>query len=351
MKSLSKTLLMTSFLLLSACNFGSKESSSQAIIPSSSKYESARKDYVKADGADLLDSEGNKFLLRGTNLGSYYLHERWMALTDSPDMLYTVNKLTERFDRDAAFELLDIYQTNFWTSEDFDAVQALGLNCLRFPISYMDVFDCDFDLMRSDNPTAEELLNMTLTLRKDHLLKMDKFIVEAEKLSPRQVRFAGKNIHDILEMDVDEAISFFSANGQASIARRIKPLQDVGLGYIKLGQPSSTLSGGENQRVKLAYYLASEKTQPTLFIFDEPTTGLHFHDISILLRAFQALIDHGHTIVIIEHNMEVIKCADHIIDLGPEGGDLGGQIVAQGTPEQVAQCPGSHTAKFLREKL
>lgn len=181
MKSLSKTLLMTSFLLLSACNFGSKESSSQAIIPSSSKHESARKDYVKADGADLLDSEGNKFLLRGTNLGSYYLHERWMALTDSPDMLYTVNKLTERFDRDAAFELLDIYQTNFWTSEDFDAVQALGLNCLRFPISYMDVFDCDFDLMRSDNPTAEELLNMTLTLRKDHLLKMDKFIVEAEK--------------------------------------------------------------------------------------------------------------------------------------------------------------------------
>ena len=181
MKSLSKTLLMTSFLLLSACNFGSKESSSQAIIPSSSKYESARKDYVKADGADLLDSEGNKFLLRGTNLGGYYLHERWMALTDSPDMLYTVNKLTERFDRDAAFELLDIYQTNFWTSEDFDAVQALGLNCLRFPISYMDVFDCDFDLMRSDNPTAEELLNMTLTLRKDHLLKMDKFIVEAEK--------------------------------------------------------------------------------------------------------------------------------------------------------------------------
>ena len=181
MKSLSKTLLMTSFLLLSACNFGSKESSSQAIIPSSSKYESARKDYVKADGADLLDSEGNKFLLRGTNLGSYYLHERWMALTDSPDMLYTVNKLTERFDRDAAFELLDIYQTNFWTSEDFDAVQALGLNCLRLPISYMDVFDCDFDLMRSDNPTAEELLNMTLTLRKDHLLKMDKFIVEAEK--------------------------------------------------------------------------------------------------------------------------------------------------------------------------
>ena len=181
MKSLSKTLLMTSFLLLSACNFGSKESSSQTIIPSSSKYESARRDYVKADGADLLDSEGNKFLLRGTNLGSYYLHERWMALTDSPDMLYTVNKLTERFDRDAAFELLDIYQTNFWTSEDFDAVQALGLNCLRFPISYIDVFDCDFDLMRSDNPTAEELLNMTLTLRKDHLLKMDKFIVEAEK--------------------------------------------------------------------------------------------------------------------------------------------------------------------------
>ena len=166
-----------------------------------------------------------------------------------------------------------------------------------------------------------------------------------------EVRFAGKNIYDILEMEVDEAIAFFTENKQEAIARRIKPLQDVGLGYIKLGQTSSTLSGGENQRVKLASYLASEKSNPTLFIFDEPTTGLHFHDINILLRAFQTLIEHGHTLVIIEHNMEVIKCADYIIDLGPDGGDLGGQIVAEGTPEHIVRCTESYTGKFLREKL
>ena len=204
---------------------------------------------------------------------------------------------------------------------------------------------------RCDNCNGEGKIKVSMQFMADIELECEECHGKRFKKDVLEVRFAGKNIHDILEMDVDEAISFFSANGQASIARRIKPLQDVGLGYIKLGQPSSTLSGGENQRVKLAYYLASEKTQPTLFIFDEPTTGLHFHDISILLRAFQALIEHGHTIVIIEHNMEVIKCADHIIDLGPEGGDQGGQIVAEGTPEQVAACEQSYTGRFLREKL
>ena len=125
----------------------------------------------------------------------------------------------------------------------------------------------------------------------------------------------------------------------------------MGLGYIKLGQSSSTLSGGENQRVKLAYYLSQEKTVPTLFIFDEPTTGLHFHDINRLLHAFNALIERGHTIVIIEHNLDVVKCADHVIDLGPEGGREGGEIVAVGTPEEVAQQDKGYTARFLREKL
>ena len=168
-----------------------------------------------------------------------------------------------------------------------------------------------------------------------------------------EVTFCGKNIYDILEMTVDEAIDFFATNKKQSIASKIKPLQDVGLGYIKLGQSSSTLSGGENQRVKLAYYLSlsTESHQPTMFIFDEPTTGLHFHDINILLKAFHALIQRGHTLVIIEHNMEIIKNADYIIDLGPEGGDDGGNVVICGTPEEVAKCPESHTGKYLIDKL
>ena len=152
-------------------------------------------------------------------------------------------------------------------------------------------------------------------------------------------------------MTINQAIEFFTEHGQKRIISMLKPLQDVGLGYIKLGQSSSTLSGGENQRVKLAYYLGMEKNKPTVFIFDEPTTGLHFHDIRKLLSAFDALIARGHTIIIIEHNLEVIKCADHIIDLGPEGGDAGGSLLAAGTPEEVAKCPDSYTARFLRDKL
>ena len=204
---------------------------------------------------------------------------------------------------------------------------------------------------RCDNCNGEGKIKVSMQFMADIELECEECHGKRFKKDVLEVRFAGKNIHDILEMDVDEAMRFFTENKQTAITRRIKPLQDVGLGYIKLGQPSSTLSGGENQRVKLAYYLASEKSAPTLFIFDEPTTGLHFHDISILLKAFQALIEHGHSIIIIEHNMDIIKCADHVIDLGPEGGDNGGTIVVQGTPEQVAQCPESYTGKVLREKL
>ena len=165
------------------------------------------------------------------------------------------------------------------------------------------------------------------------------------------VTYHEKNIHDVLEMTVNQAVEFFTEHGAKKVVRRLKPLQDVGLGYVKLGQSSSTLSGGENQRVKLAYYLSLEKAEPTLFIFDEPTTGLHFHDIKRLMQSFDALISRGHTILIIEHNMEVIKCADHLIDIGPEGGDRGGQLVACGTPEEVAQCDASYTGQYLREKL
>lgn len=166
-----------------------------------------------------------------------------------------------------------------------------------------------------------------------------------------EVKFEGKNIYDILNMTVNQAIEFFTEHGQTKIAKKMQSLQDVGLGYIKLGQSSSTLSGGENQRVKLAYYLGQEKVDPTLFIFDEPTTGLHFHDIKRLLQAFNALIQRGHTLIIIEHNMDVIKCADYIIDLGPEGGDKGGNLVVCGNPREVAACTESYTGQFLKEKL
>ncbi len=165
------------------------------------------------------------------------------------------------------------------------------------------------------------------------------------------VRYQGKNIDDVLNMTISEAIQFFGEHKQDTIVKRLKPLEDVGLGYIKLGQSSSTLSGGENQRVKLAYFIGQERQEPTLFIFDEPTTGLHFHDIERLLASFNALIDRGHSILIIEHNMEIIKCADHIIDMGPDGGDRGGEVVVCGTPEEVAACEKSLTGKFLKDKL
>jgi excinuclease ABC subunit A len=165
------------------------------------------------------------------------------------------------------------------------------------------------------------------------------------------VNFHGKNIDDVLNMTISEAIAFFGEYQEKTIVKRLQSLEDVGLGYIKLGQSSSTLSGGENQRVKLAYFIGQEKLEPTLFIFDEPTTGLHFHDIHRLLGAFNALIERGHSILIIEHNMEVIKCADHVIDLGPDGGDKGGGLVIAGTPEEVARCEESLTGKYLKEKL
>ena len=165
------------------------------------------------------------------------------------------------------------------------------------------------------------------------------------------VRYEGKNIDDVLEMTISEAIEFFGEHGQKAIVNRLKPLEDVGLGYIKLGQNSSTLSGGENQRVKLAYFIGQETQEPTLFIFDEPTTGLHFHDIKRLMSSLDALISRGHTVLIIEHNMDVVKLADHVIDLGPDGGDKGGNLVATGTPEEVAQCKNSITGQYLKLKL
>jgi excinuclease ABC subunit A len=174
------------------------------------------------------------------------------------------------------------------------------------------------------------------------------------KAEALEVECHGINIYDMLDMTVNQAIEFFQQHNDSQakkVVKKLLPLQEVGLGYIKLGQTSSTLSGGENQRVKLAYYLGLEKQEPTLFVFDEPTTGLHFHDIKTLLKVFNALTDRGHTIVIIEHHPDVIKCADYVIDLGPEGGKAGGLVVCSGTPEEIAKCKDSYTGKFIKEKL
>jgi len=175
---------------------------------------------------------------------------------------------------------------------------------------------------------------------------------EGKRFKPEvlEVKYKGKNIFEVLEMTVDEAIDFF--DGHKELIKRLKPLQDVGLGYITLGQSSSTLSGGEAQRVKLASFLGhGSNTNPVLFLFDEPTTGLHFQDIQKLLNSFNALIEAGHSIIVIEHNDEVIKSADWVIDIGPEGGSNGGEIVFEGRPEDLVYCKQSLTGKYLKAKL
>ena len=163
-----------------------------------------------------------------------------------------------------------------------------------------------------------------------------------------EITYEGKNIDDLLNTTIDDAMAFFAAHKQTKIAEKLKPLQDVGLGYVTLGQSSSTLSGGEAQRIKLASFLSkSESKEKVLFIFDEPTTGLHFHDIRKLLDSLQALIEKGHSVIVIEHNLEMIKCADYVIDLGLEGGEKGGSIIAKGTPEEIAKCKESYTGIAL----
>lgn len=226
-----------------------------------------------------------------------------------------------------------------------------GARQMGFPASY---FSFNAEGGRCEECKGEGVINIEMQFMSDITIQCDACHGKRFKHDVLEIMYRGKNIYDILEMTVNQAIGFFSESaGQTEkrIVRRLQPLQDVGLGYIKLGQSSSTLSGGENQRVKLAYFLASEGQSPTMFIFDEPTTGLHFHDIKTLMGSFDRLIRQGHTVIIIEHNMDIIKCADHIIDIGPEGGDAGGYLVATGTPEQIAACPTSHTGRYLSPKL
>ena len=212
-------------------------------------------------------------------------------------------------------------------------------------------FSFNADGGRCDECKGAGVITVEMQFMADLILECEACHGKRFKHDILDVRYEGKNIDDVLNMTITEAVQFFGEHGQKTIVNRLKTLEDVGLGYIKLGQNSSTLSGGENQRVKLAYFIGQEKQEPTLFIFDEPTTGLHFHDIERLLVAFNALIERGHSIIIIEHNMEIIKCADYIIDMGPDGGDRGGQLVACGTPQEIAENAHSITGKYLKEKL
>jgi excinuclease ABC subunit A len=255
---------------------------------------------------------------------------------------------------------------------DFVDQNPIGTSSRSNPVTYIGVYDEIRKLMasqqlakqmgytpayfsfnteggRCEECKGEGTVTVEMQFMNDLVLECESCHGKRFKSEILDVKYAGKDINEILNMTVNMAVEFFAENGQKKIVQKLKPLQDVGLGYIKLGQTSSTLSGGENQRVKLAYYLSQEKTVPTIFIFDEPTTGLHFHDIKKLLDSFNALISRGHTIIIIEHNIDVIKCADHVIDLGPEGGDAGGNIVATGTPSEISTYAHSYTGQYLRD--
>ncbi|MBF0693554.1 MAG: excinuclease ABC subunit UvrA [Flavobacterium sp.] len=205
---------------------------------------------------------------------------------------------------------------------------------------------------RCENCKGEGTINVEMVFMADVQLQCDICNGKRFKKEILDVTFNGKNIDDVLTMTIDQALAFFSEANQTKLVQKLQPLQDVGLGYVQLGQSSSTLSGGEAQRIKLASFLVKGTLKDkALFVFDEPTTGLHFHDINKLLASFDALIDKGHSIIVIEHNLDLIKCADHIIDLGPEGGENGGQILAIGTPEEIVANKNSVTGKYLKDKL
>jgi excinuclease ABC subunit A len=209
---------------------------------------------------------------------------------------------------------------------------------------------------RCDVCEGEGQITIEMQFMADVHLECDSCNGKRYKQDVLEVEYRGKNISDILNLTVSEAIEFFAGGEKDTLHKRlvdsIRPLQDVGMGYVHLGQSSGTLSGGEAQRIKLASFLRKGAEQKqTLFIFDEPTTGLHFHDIAKLLKAFSLLVDRGHTLVVIEHHPDVLKCADWLIDLGPEGGDKGGNLVFQGVPEDILKCKESYTAESLRGKL
>ena len=204
---------------------------------------------------------------------------------------------------------------------------------------------------RCEECKGEGTITVEMQFMADLVLECESCHGKRFKADTLEVKFHDKNIYDVLEMTVNQAVEFFTEHGQKKIVKRLLPLQDVGLGYIKIGQPCTTLSGGESQRIKLATELSKKDTGSTLYILDEPTTGLHFEDINILLGVLQKLVDKGNTVIVIEHNLDVIKVADYLIDMGPGGGKMGGTVVCTGTPEEVARNKKSVTAPFLREEL
>lgn len=238
----------------------------------------------------------------------------------------------------------------------FDEIRRLfaeqqGAKQMGFDAGY---FSYNAEGGRCEECKGEGTITIEMQFMADITLQCESCHGKRYKPEVLAIEYRGKNIYDILNMTINQAIEFFSESKgttETRIVKRLLPLQQVGLGYVKMGQSSSTLSGGENQRIKLAYFLSQEKQRPSMFIFDEPTTGLHFHDINTLMASFNRLIEKGHTIIIIEHNLDVVKCADHVIDMGPEGGNGGGHIVCEGTPEDIAVCPDSYTGRFLKEKL
>jgi len=294
------------------------------------------------------------------------------------DILYNALRRYFENSKEYAVRMADLQgDMNLIKNVEFIDQNPIGKSSRSNPVTYLKVYD-EIRKLFADQPLAKQMrftpayfsfnveggrceeckgegsITVEMQFMADVILECEACHGKRFNAEVLDVEFRGKNIYDILDMTMDEAIDFFGqTNGsqEKKIIKKLKCFREVGLGYIKLGQSSATLSGGENQRVKLAFYLSEEKDQPTLFIFDEPTTGLHFHDIKVLLKAFDSLIARGHSIIIIEHNMEVIKCADHVIDLGPEGGDAGGYLVAAGTPEEIIKVKDSYTGQFLKRIL
>ncbi|WP_242119126.1 excinuclease ABC subunit UvrA [Aestuariivivens sediminicola] len=283
-------------------------------------------------------------------------------------------KLTDFSDKPGQFSGLEGHFDNIKQIEFVDQ-NPIGRSSRSNPVTYIKAYDdiralyasqklskirnyqakhfsFNVDGGRCETCNGEGEVTIEMQFMADVHLECDTCNGKRFKKDVLEVTFAGKNIDDILNFTIDEAISFFDAHEQSKIKNKLQPLQDVGLGYVTLGQSSSTLSGGEAQRIKLASFLSKgNRSDKTLFIFDEPTTGLHFHDIKKLLKSINALIDNGHSVMVIEHNLELIKCADYIIDLGPYGGEKGGEVVAQGTPEELIMVPASQTGIYLKEKL
>ena len=212
-------------------------------------------------------------------------------------------------------------------------------------------FSFNVDGGRCDACKGEGTLTIEMQFMADVVLECEHCKGKRFKKEVREILFENKSIDQVLDMTVDDAIAFFNEHHQPKLANKLEALHQVGLGYVTLGQSSATLSGGEAQRIKLASFIGKgEQRDKILFIFDEPTTGLHFHDINKLLTSFDALIDKGHSLLVVEHNMDLIKCADHVIDLGPEGGDKGGTLVGEGTPEEIAKINASYTGHYFKIK-